>query len=124
MFTAKPPYVNQRGLVAVFYFIKKNEHMNDKENKIIALFMGLKPHHQDAGYLIDESKDEGYEAIHESCFLYGSSWDWLMPVVESCYHNGADSNEIGDITHALLDCDIDATHKAVVEFIKTYNDER
>ena len=87
--------------------------MND--NKLIAEFMGgEKP----------ERTSDLRHFIDESSLLYHISWDWLMPVVESCYHNGADSNEIGDITHALLDCDIDATHKAVVEFIKTYNDER
>ena len=48
---------------------------------------------------------------------YHNSWDWLMPVVEKCYDNGADENEVGDITHALLDCDIDHTYRAVVEFI-------
>ena len=44
-----------------------------------------------------------------------------MPVVETCYHNGADGDEIGDITHALLDCDMDQTYKAVVKFINEYN---
>tara|TARA_R100001369_G_scaffold331_2_gene872 strand:- start:16439 stop:16777 length:339 start_codon:yes stop_codon:yes gene_type:complete len=112
--------------------------MNDKENKIIALFMGLKPHHQDAGYLIDERKDEGYEAIHESCFLYGSSWDWLMPVVEKieCTHD--DKGDCFNVMMEAFECTIsglgltlclnghtkmDATYKAVVEFIKEYNNE-
>ena len=52
---------------------------------------------------------------------YNVSWDWLMPVVEKCYDNGADENEVGDITHALLDCDIDHTYRAVVEFINQLN---
>tara|TARA_R100000808_G_C2097131_1_gene115486 strand:+ start:501 stop:815 length:315 start_codon:yes stop_codon:yes gene_type:complete len=55
---------------------------------------------------------------------YHSSWDWLMPVVETAYHNGAEENEIGDITHALLDCDREKTHEAVVEFIKFYNESK
>tara|TARA_R110002153_G_scaffold51505_2_gene144860 strand:- start:439 stop:720 length:282 start_codon:yes stop_codon:yes gene_type:complete len=93
--------------------------MNDKDNKLIALFMGLKPHHQDAGYLIDESKDEGYEAIHESCFLYGSSWDWLMPVLVKI-----EKIEVGDGTWTSVYFDIEREHKKAVEFIKTYNDER
>ena len=111
--------------------------MNDKNNKLIALFMGLKPHHQDAGYLIDESKDEGYEAIHESCFLYDSSWDWLMPVVDKCTQIGfrdtdTDDNPLYELWDRLF-CDnmgqfvgnhIDEVYNSVVEFIKTYNDER
>ena len=113
--------------------------MNDKDNKLIALFMGLKPHHQDAGYLIDESKDEGYEAIHESCFLYDSSWDWLMPVIEKieCMHD--EKGNCFNVMMEAFECNIsgagltlclsghtkiDATYKSVVEFIKTYNDEK
>ena len=86
--------------------------------------MGLKPHHQDAGYLIDESKDEGYEAIHESCFLYGSSWDWLMPVVRQVLTTiDIDSlnYDADELKFNLLDCDIEGAHKEVVEFIKEYN---
>ena len=90
--------------------------MNDKDNKLIALFMGLKPHHQDAGYLIDESKDEGYEAIHESCFLYDSSWDWLMPVIIKI----ADMLEA---THYPLYRSIDEAYNEAVTFIKTFNEK-
>tara|TARA_R110000851_G_scaffold36378_5_gene94965 strand:- start:3351 stop:3644 length:294 start_codon:yes stop_codon:yes gene_type:complete len=96
--------------------------MNDKDNKLIALFMGLKPHHQDAGYLIDESKYEGYEAIHESCFLYDSEWGWIIPVVQKI------EEECGGVPEQLLDVsfydEIGDVYQAVVEFIKTYNDER
>ena len=90
-----------------------------QDNKIIALYMGLKPHHQDAGYLIDESKDEGYEAIHESCFLYDSSWDWLMPVLVKI-----EKIEVGDGTWTSVYFDIEREHKKAVTFIKTYNDEK
>lgn len=54
-------------------------------------------------------------------FNYFSSWDAIMPVVETCYHNGSDGNEIGDITHALLDVNLKAVLAAVIEFIKWYN---
>ena len=69
-----------------------------------------------------EMLPNGTYSVHRLNELkYHSSWDWLMPVVETCYHNGADGNEIGDITHALLDCDIDHTYNAVVKFINEYN---
>lgn len=102
--------------------------MNDKDNKIIALFMGLKPHHQDAGYLIDESKDEGYEAIHESCFLYNSSWDWLMPVIEKIENDGLDPH--GMIDNSLRKNNqkrwrsIEDLHNVAVYLINIYNNER
>ena len=40
--------------------------MNDKDNKLIALFMGLKEDGVD-GYLVDMDKDYGYQIVHESC---------------------------------------------------------
>jgi len=102
--------------------------MNDKDNKLIALFMGLKPHHQDAGYLIDERKDEGYEAIHESCFLYNSSWDWLMPVIEKIENDGLDPH--GMIDNSLRKNNqkrwrsIEDLHNVAVYLINIYNNGR
>ena len=75
-----------------------------RDNKLIAEFMGL------------EYGD--YITPHYHC-----NWNELMPVVEKCYESGTEENEVGDITHALLDCDIDETHKAVVEFINQLNKE-
>jgi hypothetical protein len=105
-----------------------------KENKLIAEFMEF-PTHTDAvddrtiAYYVGESimhtdnteNENDFDVFHPDDMQFHTSWDWLMPVVETCYHNGADGNEIGDITHALLDCDIDHTYKAVVKFINEYN---
>jgi hypothetical protein len=47
-----------------------------------------------------------------------------MPVVDAIYNTDIDeqaTNEIGDITHALLDVNINAVHEAVVNFIEFYN---
>ena len=82
-----------------------------KDNKLIAEFMG---YHKVAN-------DEDKRDYLEDCVKYHTSWDWLMPVVETCYHNGAEENEIGDITHAILNCDINYTYKAVLQFINEYN---
>ena len=90
--------------------------------------MGLKPHHQDAGYLIDERKDEGYEAIHESCFLYNSSWDWLMPVIEKIENDGLDPH--GMIDNSLRKNNqkrwrsIEDLHNVAVYLINIYNNGR
>ena len=94
-----------------------------KDNKLIAEFMGLstevfKPSRITNYYHREYNSGTWYEE-HE--LSYNVSWDWLMPVVEKCYDNGADENEVGDITHALLDCDIDHTYRAVVEFINQLN---
>ena len=107
-----------------------------KDNKLIAEFMGgvlssvpnlinLPQIRGDANIHSVKGSEvlpNGTYSVHRLSELkYHSSWDWLMPVVEKCYDNGADENEVGDITHALLDCDIDHTYRAVVEFINQLN---
>ena len=95
--------------------------MKDKENKLIALFMGLEEDGVD-GYLVDMDKDYGYQVIHESCFLYHSSWDWLMPVAEKCLITDEPSDgQHYFINDALLTCNIEVVYEAVVKFIKEYN---
>jgi hypothetical protein len=56
---------------------------------------------------------------HKAHHNYHTSWDWLMPVVAKCYDEGAESDEIGDITMYLTDIDIQRTYESVVKFIKT-----
>ena len=106
--------------------------MKDKDNKLIALFMGLEEDGVD-GYLVDMNKDYGYQIVHESCFLYHSSWDWLMPVVQKIETLGYWFNRTdGDVT--IVDNaggvvvntpnsagGIDMYCKAVVEFINEHN---
>jgi hypothetical protein len=88
--------------------------MND--NKLIAEFMGLET--PDGCYFEHLTKKGNRKLTHHILLNYHTSWDWLMPVVEKCYHNGAEENEIGDITHALLDCNIDHLYISVLQFIK------
>lgn len=88
-------------------------------NKLIAEFMGMEPN-ENGMYQYTTSVDD-YTTDDLSYFEY--SWDWLMPVVEKCYDNGAEGEEIGDITHALLDCDLKSTYQAVVQFINQYNNQ-
>jgi hypothetical protein len=90
-----------------------------KSNKLIAEFMELET--SDGCYFEHLTKEGNRELTHHILLEYHTSWDWLMPVVENCYHNGAEENEVGDITHALLDCDIDHLYISVVEFINQYN---
>jgi len=88
------------------------------DNKLIAEFMGMEYGVPNDNSVMIQMTPQGNEVVPINSMEYHTSWDWLMPVVDSCYHNGADENEVGDITHALLDCDRDNTYKAVVEFIK------
>ena len=79
-------------------------------NKLIADFMGWKPneHH----WCLNGDKD----------LQYDTSWDWLIPVVNKI------EMECEGVPLQLLNCnlysEIGEVYQAVVEFIKTYNDER
>ena len=83
-----------------------------KENVMIAEFMGLY-----SEVKISLKYRYKREWHGEEDLLYHRSWDWIIPVVMRCYESDT-KTEVGDITHALLDCDLESTHKAVVEFIK------
>ena len=98
-------------------------------NKMIAEFMGFKP-----------NKNTGFEVLYneKTCEVldklkYHTDWNWLMQVVENieslgivveirenvCYIETSQ----GNYTSELEETKIQATYKAVVEFIKWYNDE-
>lgn len=91
----------------------------EENNKLITLFMGNTIYNNTVHFpMLQECEIEELE--------YHSSWDALMPVVQKCYDDAPyeivntsdDGNDIGDITHALLDIDIDGVYRAVIKFIK------
>ena len=88
--------------------------MNTTENnKIIAEFMGIIPN--EAG-VYHVSKHKGYSLEN---LLYHTSWDWLMPVVEKIEQVHEDVPQ--ELINLSLFSTIDEVYKAVVEFIKQYN---
>lgn len=89
-----------------------------KENKLIAEFEKLPTKVFKSG-IMNYYHDGAWYEEHE--LSYDTSWEWLIPVVNKCWESGAEEDEVGDITHAYLDCDKKETHKAVVEFIKQLN---
>lgn len=93
--------------------LKKTEIM--KENKLIAEFMqkGSKSlgiyDFDGCHYRLDELK-------------FHTSWDWLMPVVESIFERlDSRDNSATEIKKYMLLCCLDETYNAVVEFINQYN---
>ena len=100
--------------------------MND--NKLIAEFMGYEVKH---GKCYSPKYNDGTIAPMQ----FDRSWDWLMPVVEKIESLGywVNRND-GDITISnksdmvvitpMSSGGIDMMYKAVVEFIKQYNDEQ
>jgi hypothetical protein len=86
-------------------------------NKLIAEFMG--------------GEHPLAEVTHEAHHNYDTSWDWLMPVIKTIrdhvnvdmgfeeYDNWRENfKQIDPYNYNLSEC-----YKAVVEFIKTYNND-
>ncbi len=85
-----------------------------KDNELIAEFMGL-PLTKSLPSFTGGFKDEPFMR-----WKYNQSWDWLMPVVEKI--SGLHLNDY--VTTLPLSTDIKTAHKAVVEFIKWYNQQK
>jgi hypothetical protein len=52
---------------------------------------------------------------------FHTSWDWLMPVVESCFERlDARDTSADGIERYLLACDMERTYDEVVGFIMKY----
>jgi len=99
--------------------------MNTTENnKLIAEFMELEK--ENGLYLFTTPMDD----YKTDTLYFNSSWDWLMPVVRKCW----DIAEVQDYDSALMLADydfqyvafgnIEKSYKAVVEFIKYYNENK
>ena len=87
-----------------------------KDNKLIAEFMGYICSGDDE-YLIHPETNYDHSINDEDWFLYSTSWDWLMPVIDECYQEHM-SKHIAD---AVMTCNIDEAYKVVVEFINQLN---
>jgi len=118
--------------------------MNTEENKLIAEFMVEPnshlftcPSYENQGRHWVSQKFQGIEdpdgndLLLPSEMKFHSSWDWLMPVVDKIYS----SNEYvkyKDTMSGIFNEEpvrinskyISVTHKAVVEFIKWYNEQK
>lgn len=109
---------------------------NLENNKLIAEFMNLSLVPCNIG-TENGVVTEGYLTHHASLpftlkgMQYKYKWDWLMPVVEKIesiggqqvFINGCSCNILGEKHETIkgYGTKIEATYKAVVQFIKWYN---
>tara|TARA_R110002096_G_C14034958_1_gene671575 strand:- start:4 stop:339 length:336 start_codon:yes stop_codon:yes gene_type:complete len=109
-----------------------------EDNKLIAEFMEF-PTHTDAvddrtiAYYVGESimhtdnteNENDCDVFHPDDMQFQTSGEWLKPVVEKIEDYLYDNvGKVGYFDECLSSNNLDVRYKAVVEFIKTYNDGR
>jgi hypothetical protein len=115
----------------------------EENNKLIAEFMELVKEDRylsfETGRYCKKDNDGCYPApvkvyikdgrtVHY--LKYHSSWEWLMPVVEKIEHTYAYVNikgchvKISTLVDVNAPTKLEAVYKAVVEFIKWYNENK
>ena len=106
-----------------------------ENNKLIAEFMGGKEKKQSPLFgksfiEIDTTNMDCYVSLpkytNPKALKYNKSWDWLMPVVVKCFdeHEVYSDDLNFKLNDALLETNIESLYKAVVEFIKWYNENK
>ena len=91
----------------------------EKNNKLIVEFMGCTNPFNEIHDATLYKVEQGTFELDE--LQYHTSWDWLMPVIEEIDHTSYDPIE--SIEDGIATRSLEMTYKAVVESIKTYNDE-
>ena len=99
----------------------------NNNNKLIAGFMGWNTTDCDEVFTEPSGMMDRYTTAE---MQWKTDWNWLMPVIIKCKEsidycsddNALDYHNIED--EMLSQLSIEDTYKAVVEFIKEYNDER
>jgi hypothetical protein len=93
----------------------------EKDNKLIAEFMGTEWHK-------DFFKDVCIISSSNISYKFHSSWDWLMPVVQKIgdeYLNTPFDETYSHLTEQYENIwTLEDTYKAVVEFIKDQKDRK
>ena len=108
-----------------------NKIMMKENNKLIAEFMGYENVGTLSNPMYEYGERGGCRSLEDLC--YHESWNWLMPVVQKIESLGyvftiqggkAEYGEMISETRCFIAEDkISSTYQAVVEFIKTYNNE-
>ena len=97
----------------------------EQNNKLIAEFMGMTYYIPNDDSLMVEKAPIGVLVTPTKSLEYHKSWDWLMPVVQKIgdeYLNTPFDETYSHLTEQYENIwTLEDTYKAVVEFIKEYN---
>lgn len=106
-----------------------------KDNKLIAVFMGMKPLNNDSSVLVF-STDRGNDIVSIDNLQYQKDWNLLMEVVEKInnlnnvveikenYVRIVNNQKIEVLVEVVSGSMIESTYGAVVEYIKLQNNGR
>lgn len=102
----------------------------EDSNRLIAEFMGMQD--TDLGWYDSEEAMSEYACQMVGggnafeVLQYDRSWDWLMPVMNKCKAYSLDNTYLDRINEVLMETEIDQSelYKAVVDFIKWYNEKQ
>lgn len=106
-----------------------------KDNKLIAVFMGMKPLNNDSSVLVF-STDRGNDIVSIDNLEYQKDWNLLMEVVEKInnlnnvveikenYVRIVNNQKIEVLVEVVSGSMIEATYEAVIEYIKLQNNGR
>ena len=105
--------------------LTKTKKMSNLDNNIlIAEFMGMQV--TDLGWYDSEEAMSEYacQIVGGSntfeVLQYDRSWDWLIPVVDSCF-DVAEDGDMVEIMHHLQVAVKDEVYREVIQFIDEYN---
>lgn len=100
----------------------------EENNKLIAEFMELNTTKFNSGIVNYYRKEFNSGTWYEEHELsYNLSWDWLMPVAHEIILSRDEQNadwDLTDLMYALTTTNMELIYKAVVEFIKFYNENK
>ena len=95
-----------------------------EDNKLIAEFMGMTYGDPNDDSVMIQKTPQGNEVVPIESMEYYTSWEWLMPVVIKI---GGTANILGAMKKLRNYSKVtnrEDTYKAIIEFIKKYNDGR
>lgn len=95
----------------------------EKNNKLIAEFMGMNVHHNDKSMMVTKTP-QGNEVIPIDSLQYHTDWNWLMSVIEKIAELYIENPQLDYQSYDNIRFCVPSlqdTYQEVLNFIKDYN---